>query len=399
MKIGLIGTGGRSLAYLPLIHQLKDTALVAVCDIDPEKLEAYRAQWLADQPEVALHTDYRALLNDETIDTVLILTPDTTHRPIVEAAIARSKHILLEKPIATTVEDAAAIYTAGRMYPKTFALGFVLRYTPVYQTVKQLLAQGRVGEIVTLSAREMLDTRHAASFYRRWHRFQKNNGGLMNAKCSHDLDILNWLVGSVPSHVSAFGGNRVFVADPTTPRRCSQCPRTQTCLYTFHTAYYRDNFKGFDSLEDLCVYNADKDIVDHECMLLRYENGVVAQFELCMLGHEENRTLTVHGTKATMTVDFLKQEIRLLPLNSHVTRHEPELVTCPAPQTGHGGGDRAIMDGLWQSVHGAAAINHAADGFYATAAALAGEESMRTKETVSIKSWLRPLGLEAPSQL
>ncbi len=389
MQIGIIGMGARSVAYLPLIEQREGVTLCAVCDADAGRLADFRAGWLLGKADVTEYTDYRRLLGDARVDTVFILTPDTTHREILEASVAAGKHILLEKPVATTMEDALAIRNTGKASGKTLVLGFVLRYTPVYTAVKTLLSQGRIGRLVTLRAQEMLDTRHAASFYRRWHRFSVNNGGLMNAKCSHDLDLLSWLADALPAKVSAFGGNSVFVPNAAYPQRCGRCYRAGECLYAFDADYYEDRFRGIHSLSDLCVYNADKDIVDHESLQILYENGVVAQFELCMVGHEENRKMVLHGTEATLEVDFARSELRLLPLNSRLTHREPEVIRCGAPAEGHGGGDSGILDSLFGSIHGASRLNHAEAGFYATCLALAGEESMRSGQTVDIRAFIQ----------
>jgi len=388
MRAGFIGLGGRSLAYLPLIQQKAGASLCAICDIDAVRLKEFQASWLHGMEEVAVYTDYRLLLRDERVDTVFILTPDTTHRMILEASISAGKHILLEKPMATTMEDALAIRRVGLASNNTLALGFVLRYTPVYTTVKAVLSQGRIGRLVSLRSQEMLDTRHAASFYRRWHRFSINNGGLMNAKCCHDLDLLNWLTDSSPSQVNAFGGKSVFLPNEAYPQRCSECSRIAECLYAFNADYYEENFRGNHSLSDLCVYNAQKDIVDHESMQILFDNGVVAQFDLCMVGYEENRRMELYGTQAALLVDFNKAVLTLHPLNSHLTCHQPEVIKCDGISEGHGGGDHAIIDALYDSVHGVKPINHTEAGFFATCLALAGEESMKQGRTVNIREFI-----------
>ena len=131
MRIGIIGTGGRSVAYLPLIEQMEGASLCAVCDIDETRLADFHEKWLARKTNVHAYTDYQELLRDGHIDTVLILTPDTTHRMIRDASITAGKHILLEKPIATPMEDALAIRKKGASSKSTLELGFVLRYTSV----------------------------------------------------------------------------------------------------------------------------------------------------------------------------------------------------------------------------------------------------------------------------
>jgi len=210
MKVGIIGTGGRSLAYLDILRQMQQQT-GALCDINRERLDTYRQVHLPDLDPGRAYLDYHDLLSDPTIDLVLICTPDTTHREIALSAAQAGKAMLLEKPVATTPSDVMAVYEGLKNYTRPVFLGFVLRYAPFYRQIKAMVQSGILGGIVTIRAQEMLDTRHASSFFRRWHRFSTNNGGLMNAKCCHDLDILNWLLEGEPVAVSAFGGNRVFV--------------------------------------------------------------------------------------------------------------------------------------------------------------------------------------------
>ncbi|MHB8962345.1 MAG: Gfo/Idh/MocA family protein [Saccharofermentanales bacterium] len=381
MNIGIIGTGGRSLAYLEILKRTDQHRIAAICDNDADRLESYRLAHLPALDPRNAYTDYRGLLSDSSIGLVILCTPDTTHREIAMAAASAGKAILLEKPVATNLEDTLTLLDGLEGYPHAIYLGFVLRYTAFYQKIHEIVRSGALGNIVTLQAREMLDTRHASSFYRRWHRFSVNNGGLMNAKCSHDLDLLNWIVGSDPEDVFALGGNKVFVPKEGAADHCRDCGIRADCLYAFNTGYYQENFGSFHSLSDLCVYNSEKDIVDHECMLIRYADGTVAQFELCLFGHEENRTITIHGTKAVLEGDFLRGRLTISPLKG-----TPETVSVDGSAGGHGGGDQSLMADLFEAIVSGRNVNHIKAGCMATLAALAGEESMRSGRSVKISA-------------
>ncbi len=379
MNIGIIGTGGRSLAYLDCIRNMEGCRIAAICDIDAGRLSAYREAHLPELGEGDLHTDYRTLLERPDIDVALICTPDTTHRDIALETAARGKAMLLEKPVATTRADCMDMLDALENFSRPVFLGFVLRYTPFYRKIREIVRSGVLGDVVTLSAREMLDPRHASSFFRRWHRFSIRNGGLMNAKCSHDLDLIQWILGSEPEEVSAMGGNRIFRPKPEAGERCGNCGIRGDCLYAFQTAYYAENFGPFHSLTDLCVYNSEKDIVDHECMMIRYRNGSVAQFELCLFSPEENRTVVIHGTKATLEGDFLRGTVRIRLLGGTET-----VIDTQGSLGGHGGGDQILLGELFAAAEQGARVNHIRDGCLATLCALAGEESMRSGKTEKV---------------
>lgn len=371
MNFALIGTGARSLAYRDEILRLPGQRVAVLCDVDGERLAAYHRRWFDGDPAVRLERDFRTAVALPEVDVVVVCTPDTAHVDVAVAAAAAGKHLLVEKPVATTRDDLARAYRALSVHPKAVQVGFVLRYAPFFRTLRDVVRSGRLGTVLAVSAVEMLDPRHAGSFYRRWHRFSRSNGGLLNAKCSHDLDLLNWIVGCDPVAVSAVGGLRHFVPDPSVPAACRGCPRYEACPFAFDYAYYETNYEGFHSLSDLCVYNSGKDIVDHECLLIRYEDGTAVQFELRMLSPEETRRWTVVGASATLEADFARNEIRIRPL-----RGAEEVLRPSGEGGGHGGGDEGLLADLVRQVEAGTPENRIRAGVLASLVALAADESL-----------------------
>lgn len=384
MNIAIIGTGGRSLAYLNQLRNDERVQIRALCDIDEAKLHSYADKYFSGSDRPLLSTDYSEIINMENIDLLLICTPDTTHVEIALAAAEKQKAMMIEKPVATTLADAALIEDKLGDYDANLFVGFVLRYTPVYQKAKEIIDAGIIGGLITVRAMEALDPRHAGSFYRRWHRFSQNNGGLMNTKCSHDLDILNWLIGCRPKRLTAMGGRKIFVTRDDVPDACGKCPIYNDCVYAFPYDYYRREFDSYHSLSDLCVYNSEKDIVDHECMQIEYENGVIAQFELCMFSQVENRTMTIRGAKATLDIDFCGNRLCINRLDG-----TSETICVDGPESGHGGGDQGLIDDIIDTMSRKQRKNHVIAGSLASQMALLGEISMREQRCVSLdeRSW------------
>lgn len=370
MNAAIIGAGGRSLAYLAILQDRPGVHVGALCDVDAERLELYVRKHFGGSPPALVTTDAAELFADPSIDVVLICTPDAAHRQLTLDAAAAGKAILLEKPVATTWADCSALLIGLSNYTRPLLLGFVLRYAPHYQRIAQVLAEGRLGSVISIRAEEILSPRHAASFFRRWHRFRINNGGLLNAKCSHDLDLLNRFAGSDPTAVFATGGRAVFNPRPDAATRCRDCALTD-CLYRYDQTYYDDNFAGIHSLSDLCVYNSEKDIVDHQNLLIEYANGVTASFELSLFGAEENRLLTIRGSDATLSADFARGTIRVVTLRGQVHEFGRE-----DARQGHGGGDALLVDDLIDAVVQNRAVNEIRSGCLATYLALAADRSM-----------------------
>lgn len=381
INIGLIGTGGRSVAYVPLcLSDIRENVRIkAIADIDPEKMKSYSSKYFSQDNQPEFYTDYSLMLDDEEIDAVIICTPDTMHREMAIAALNKGKHILLEKPMATTIEDSIAIYGESLKQDLVFRLGFVLRYTGVYKKIKELVASGVLGKIITVEAKEQLGYLHGASFFRRWHRFKKNNGGFLNAKCSHDMDILNWIIEDEPLYVSAFGGRGYFNRKDGASDACTDCRLRFGCRY-----YYKySDYGAFNCTENICPFNVEKDIVDHEVVNIEYCKGVTACFTVTMLSAEATRKMAVFGSEATLYADFAKGVIEV----KHIRPADAETYTMSPASSGHGGGDEILYCDFIDAIRNEAQTgkSDARAGMLSTLMALAAEKSMEQRKVINIQ--------------
>jgi predicted dehydrogenase len=386
MKAAIIGMGARASAYVQLIRQdpFKKLDLAAICDLIPAKMDGYINQFMPDAPAAQLParvTDYRKILEDPAIELVFITTNDLTHKEIAVDCLRAGKHILLEKPLATTLADCQAIYDESRHADRIVKLGFCLRYTSFYEKMLEIVRSGLLGKIICIEAKETLSSRHGASFMRRWHRFKNNNGGFLNAKCSHDLDMLNRLSGSDPQLVSAFGGRAFFNPIEGASDRCESCRLAESCPY-----YLDKNTIPANSPEEaICPFNADKDIVDHETVLIQYKNGIHVSFCVTMLSAEATRTTVIFGSEATLTGDFASGLIHVRFLHAGGV-HTYDLKQA---SDGHGGGDESLYRALLQAIHAGEKVNDARDGLMSTAIALAAERSMESATVVDLDQCLQ----------
>ena len=173
MKIGIIGTGARSLAYIAALREQEQHEIAAICDADPARLETVRQKHFPDLPPERAYTDYRALLADTDLAAVLICTPDTTHREIALAAADAGKAMLLEKPVATTIGDVRDMLSRLEGAEQPIFLGFVLRYAPFFRHSRGFWNRADRQTVTLHPARCLI--RHASSFFSRWHRFSRNN--------------------------------------------------------------------------------------------------------------------------------------------------------------------------------------------------------------------------------
>src|SRR5690606_36886549 len=129
------------------------------------------------------------------LDAVIVTTPDFAHLDVAEMAFAAGKHAYLEKSLEVTTERCRQIIRAQKKSKACAFVGFNMRAVTLYERIKAVLDAWTLGQIIHIEGLEQLSQAHSASFMRRFHRHTARSGGMLNTKCSHDLAILQWLVG------------------------------------------------------------------------------------------------------------------------------------------------------------------------------------------------------------
>lgn len=192
IKVGVIGMGQMGTYHAQVYQKLPLVELVAICEYNDNRREKVKEQF-----GCKAYKDYRELLADPEIDAVSIVLPDNIHRECVEAAVANKKHILLEKPLAKTLEDGKALYDITKDYDKVFTVGFLLRFDPRFNMVKQALDQGELGEIIHLYCRRNSPIIGPKRYI--------GASDLSMHVMIHDIDYINWYMGCEPVKVFAKG--------------------------------------------------------------------------------------------------------------------------------------------------------------------------------------------------
>ena len=190
VRVAVIGAGFMGQRHARIYAGLSDVELVGVCDVREEA-----ARELGAQVGAEAYADYRALLQRKDLDAVSVCTPDGLHREPCELALRAGRHVLLEKPIATTVADAEAIAAAAVRAGVVLLVGHCLRFDPRYDQARQAVERGELGTVQTMY------TRRANTVAA-----QDRLGG----RCPlplflgvHDYDVMRWLAGSEVERVTA----------------------------------------------------------------------------------------------------------------------------------------------------------------------------------------------------
>lgn len=203
MNVGIIGAGFFGEKHAAAIHALDDLTLVAASRTDPGQLESF-----TDRFGGTGYTEYRDLLDDPRVDGVVVATPHASHREIAIAAAAAGKHVLLEKPMATTPSECDDVLEACERAGITLMVGHVTHFSRAFRIAKDLLGRGEMGRVV--AGLSVMRKQWFEPNRRPWHLDRARGGGVLMTGGIHAVDRLTWLMGADVTSVSAQLGTRFF---------------------------------------------------------------------------------------------------------------------------------------------------------------------------------------------
>ncbi len=237
IKAILFGAGARGAeAYGPYALDHPDQIqFVAVAEPRTARRESFAAQHGIPQDH-CFHSWEQALESRIPADVVVNCTQDRMHAESSISALQAGYDMLLEKPIAHSLDDSIRIVQSAESLGRYLQICHVLRFTDFFTQIKSLLLQDRLGQLITISHRENVSAWHMAhSFVRGNWRNEALSSPMILAKCCHDLDLLVWFTGEAPQRISSFGSLRHFRpenAPPGAPQRCTDgCPVEDSCPF------------------------------------------------------------------------------------------------------------------------------------------------------------------------
>ena len=320
-KIILIGAGARGTTYVDFGAKLcPEMELVAVADLDPVRLNYIREQFkLSD--DVCFENGEDLLKLPKLADAAIIATQDKQHYHLAMMAIEKGYHLLLEKPVAPTPEECLEISNAANAKGVHVIVCHVLRFTPFFRLLKNIIDSGRIGKIMHISHMESLgNVHHSHSYVRGNWRNTRESSPMILAKSCHDIDILQWLLGEECTKVHSFGSLTYFCEKNKpegAPEYCYQgCPVETDCPYSALKIYKQRQFPNFvmtatkkheptdqdvektvtETNYGRCVFRSDNDVVDHQVVNLEYASGATVSFAMSAFG-KGGRKLHIMGTK------------------------------------------------------------------------------------------------------
>ncbi len=260
-----------------------------------------------------------AAMEQVQADWAVVTTADYTHADVCEAALDHKVNVVVDKPLATSVWECERIIASARRNNCQVIVGHNLRYNEYMLAMAKLVRGGAIGRVLHVEAAEILDLDHGGSYFNRWHSEFTKSAGLMNHKCCHQLDIINWVLNDAPVGVSAIGARDYYVPRTDLPPhgpRCSVCALGRQCPHYCNIdndypggrpqdrsrlrRMYVDVEKEDGYIRDACVFSDRNTINDHETLNIRYANGTLASFNLLTFAPREYNYFYFTGTKGRM---------------------------------------------------------------------------------------------------
>lgn len=408
----IIGAGGRGNAYsqFALAHP---EALRVVGVAEPN---AQRRQRLIEAHNIAPDMAFESWqdltqTHKKLAATAMNCTMDREHLASTLRLLELGYDVLLEKPMSPVLQENIQLVQAAEAHGRLLQVCHVLRYTPFWQTLRNVVQSGVLGRIISVSHRENLAFWHMAhSFVRGNWRNESQAGAMILAKCCHDFDILLWILQQEVVWLSSFGTLTHFRpenAPEGAPLRCTDgCPVAETCKYEATRRYAHDgNRFPLDHvsitptrearLEALktgaygrCVYQCDNDVVDHQTVNMELVDGTTVTLIMNGQGDEECRTMRWDGTKATLYGKFAASghELRI---HHHLTGQIEQIPIESRDSSGHGGGDFGIVRSFINAVQGTPddSTTTARESLESHLLAFAAEASRHTHSTIHLPTF------------
>jgi len=356
--MAVLGFGQRGIVFANAAKDFSnEVVLTHVCEKNIAKHHMIEQEYHIKNENI--YTEYSKFLSKGKLaDFLVISTMDQDHYEHVMRALDVGYHILLEKPIALNKKHIYEIKEKANQMNLKIAVAHVLRYTPFYQKIKELIQHGQIGEIATLSQTENVGFLHYAHSYVRgnWHK-ESTSSPMILAKSCHDLDIIKYLIGQRVQYLTSFGNLFYFKESNAPEGSATHCIDCKVACPFNALDFYQNNpmWMQFFTLETdakkvlsnknlnygKCVYKMDNDVVDHQIVNMQFENGATSSFVMTAFSNETHRNIKIHGTKGEIEGDLESNIIQLKIYGHDVQTIDVSIFSDDFSY--HSGGDKKLF--------------------------------------------------------
>ncbi|EGT4139176.1 Gfo/Idh/MocA family oxidoreductase [Clostridium perfringens] len=362
ISIAVIGAGSRGrFAYSSYALKYKEEVeIIAIAEPNEERRNLFVKEH-GIKNEFVFNTWEDMLNRDRLADGIIIANNDEGHFEPTKIALEKGYNILLEKPMSNSLDEVIKLGELAKIYDdRVFMVCHVLRYTPFFEALKNIIDSGRLGRLINIQHNENIGYWHFAhSFTRGNWRNSDETSPLILAKSCHDMDILLWLTGAKCKSIASFGHLTYFKEENfkmNMGNRCLDCKVEKNCPYSAKKLYLGEKpvFTSVvhhnptkENLEKAlregpygrCVYRCDNNVVDHMVTILDFDNEVTATFNLSAFTKDIHRTIKLMFTEGEVGGNDIKNIIEIKKFGSD----EIETIIPQKVEGGDLGGDIGIM--------------------------------------------------------
>ena len=373
IKIAVVGCGNRSRDVIK--HRLKDSEgnVKVVAVFDPDNAVARETVQVLKCDEPFYAPDAESAIKYPGVDWVMVFSPNCFHKEHIITAFNSGKHVFSEKPLATSIQDCQDIYDAYIKSGRLFATGFVLRYSKLYRKAYEILKSGDLGYLISIDGTENIRPDHGGYIMCNWRRKSSLSGPHILEKCCHDLDLIEWFVGDLPSKVAAFGGRDFFKPENR----------------FLEGKYGKQVFMSWwDPHRTETPFSDDTDLKDNMVTIAEFRNNVRVSFSCTMSNMIPERRLLFCCSEGTMKLELYDKVLSYRRMGDPVT-HTLDF----SGLDGHGGGDSFIMKELYNTmINGTEPMCGGSEGLQSAVYAMALEEAADTGKVVDLEPVWHKLG-------
>lgn len=389
----IVGAGHRAFVYSKLAKTDPDKLkIVGVADPNPVRRQKAMEEFGFGE-DMCFESADELAEKGKLADAIINGTMDEQHLVTSVPLLNAGYDMLLEKPFAVNEKEMRELVACAKKNNSKVMICHVLRYTPFYYGIKEIVNSGEIGDIINIQTTEHVSYHHLSTSYVRgkWANSKKCHTSMLLAKCCHDLDIMMWMMSETkPKKISSFGGKFQFKPENAPAGAgticMKDCPLVDTCVYSTKRLYIdhpdRWAFYVWDALEGIknptiedkinlmksdspyarCIYKCDNDVVDHQSVMVEFESGATGTHNMVGGSSEPRRDIHIIGTKGEIFGNFEDSKFTVLKINPSPDAHNEE---CDVEEHdlrvtgdmvgaygGHGGGDERLAADFVKFIRG-----------------------------------------------
>jgi predicted dehydrogenase len=211
INVAIVSTGGAGRAHISRFNKNIKSCVKAIFDIKKENLNSF--SWIKKNGGY-ITTDFNKIITDDSIDLISICSPDYSHFDYALAAINAGKHVLVEKPMVTSIEQCQKLSYAISNHDTIFAVHHQMRYVPCFMSAKMSVINGDIGMPIILEADYVHDMRERASLYDDWRLDSKNFQKVVLGMSSHTIDLARWILNDEVNQVFSYANHNGWTEYP-----------------------------------------------------------------------------------------------------------------------------------------------------------------------------------------